>query len=299
MTLSCYVCRKVITGYDHFNEVRRIFFCPFPLLMQIEHRHDLVSLSGRKARANVYFGIKSKSGIKKKYIYLPFYLLSYSCCHQVEEAQKKAIAKYRKEHPEMGEDALQIELPKATGEASDSRGRRRQGRRMPLYERIEPLQPELDHLRRLHGAVHQRNPAAGVEPALRLANLFQRAHPAPEIPEARLPQPQPNHLRPARAGQHLQAQEAPQQNGGELPRHHEDNWVHLRRSAQQRRALGGKFVGDNLRDPRPAGLPNDPTKPVPRPQGSRAGGVRMDPGNRGRVDEWRRGVRGPEDGAAL
>ena len=300
MTVSCYVCRKVITGYEHFNEVRRIFFCSFPLLMQIKYRHDLVSLSEQKARVNVYSGIKSRIGIRKRFVHLQFCLLLYSCCHQVEEAQKKAIAEYRKEHPEMGEDALQVELPKVTGEASDSRGQRRRGRR---YERIEPLIPaqhlELDRHRRLHGAVQQRDPAAGIEPVLRLGDFFERVPPAPRIPEAQLPRSQQNPPRSVRAGQHLLVQEAPQQRGGDVPRHNEDNWVHLRRLAQQRRALAGKFAGNNLRGPHPAALPNDPTHPVPRLQGNRAGGVRMDPANRGRVDEWRRGIPGAEDGAVL
>jgi len=255
----------------------------------------MVSLSVRKVRASVCFGIKSRRGIRKRYIHLPFCPLSYSRCHQVEEAQEKAIAEYRKEHPEMGEDTLQVELPRTTGEASDPRGQRRRGRRMHI-EPLFPVLPELDRHRRLHGAVNQRDPAPGVEPAFRFVNFFQRAHPAPGVPGVQLPQPHPNPSRPARAGQHLQAQEAPQQREGDL---REDNWVHLRRLAQQRRVLAGNFAGNNPRDPRPVTLQNDPAHPVSQVQGNRAGGVRMDPVNRGRVDEWRRGVPRPEDGAAL
>lgn len=263
--------------------------------MRIEYRHDLVSLSVQKVRASVYFGIKSRRGTRKRYIHLPFCPPSYSRCHQVEEAQKKAIAEYRKEHPEMGEDTLQVELPKATGETSDlARGQRRRGRRMHI-EPLFPVLPVLDR-HRLHDAVNQRNPAPGVEPAFRFVNFFQRAHPAPGV---QLPQPQLNPPRPARPDRHLHAQEAPQQRGGDLRIHHEDNWAHLRRLTQQRRALAGKFAGNNLRDPLPAALPNDPAHPVPQLQGNRAGGVGMDPMNRGRVDEWRRGVPRPEDGAAL
>lgn len=306
-TLSCYVCRKVITGYDHFNEVCHIFLCSFPSLIRVEHRRDLVSLNGQKMRANVYFGIKSRRGIRKRYIRLSFCLSSCSRCYQVEEAQKRAVAEYRKEHPEIGEDTLKVELPKGTAEASGSRDQRRRGRRVPLYERIEPLRPaqdlELERHRRLREAVHQhhvQDPAAGIEPALQLTNLFRRAHPAPENPEMQLPQPQSNFPRPARTDQNLQeAQGAPQQRGEDLRRHHEDNWVHMRRLAQQRRVLAGKFAGNNLRNPRPAALPDNPIHTMPRLQGNRVGGVRMDPVDRGRVDEWRRGVPGPEDDAAL
>ena len=29
--MSCYVCRKVIHGYEHFNQVRLVAACPIPL----------------------------------------------------------------------------------------------------------------------------------------------------------------------------------------------------------------------------------------------------------------------------
>ena len=184
----------------------------------------------------------------------------------------------------MGEDTLQVELPKVTGEASGSRGPRRRGRRVPFYDRIEPL--------------------VGIELAPLFADVFrQRAHLGPNIPEVQPPpQPQPilPDLHPVRAGQHLQGgQEAPQQHREGLGRHHEDNWLRRRRLLQQQRALVGKFAGNNVRNPRPAALPDDPVNPIPRLQGNRAGRVRMDPADRGRVDEWRRGIPGPEDEAVL
>ena len=204
----------------------------------------------------------------------------------------------------MGEGALHVELPKATGEASGSIVPRRRARPVPLYDRIEPLRPAQDpglHHRRLLEAVrqhHMRDLGAGIEPAFQFANVFQMAHRAPEIPEVRLPQPQPNipSLHPVRAGQHRQ--EVPQQH--EDPQsHQEENWIRRRRLVQQQRVLTGKFAENNLGNPRPAGLPDDPMCSLPRLQGNRAGGVRMDPMDRGRVDQWRRGVPGPEDGAAL
>jgi hypothetical protein len=206
----------------------------------------------------------------------------------------------------MGEDALQVNLPKTTEEASGSRPQRRR-RRVPPYERIEPLRPAQDpefnrHLR-LHGIINQphvRGPAAGIGPPLQLADLFQRVLPPPVIRGGWVPLPQPNPLHPVRADQHPQeVQEAPRERGEEDPRNHGDNWAHLRRLAQQRRVLAGKFIGNNLRGPRPAALPDDPTRFMPLLQGNRVGGVRMDPVDRGRVDEWRRGIPGPGDGAAL
>jgi len=204
----------------------------------------------------------------------------------------------------MGEDTLQVELPGATGEASGSRGPRQRARRPRLH--VRPAQdPELERHRRLLEAVQypMQDLGAGIEPAVQFADVFQVAHPAPEIPEVPLPQPQPNvpPLHPVGVGQHRQeADQVPQQRGGDPPQHHEDNWVHRRRLAQQQRVLAGKFARNTLRILRPAALPDDPANPIPRLQGNRAGGVRMDPVDRGRVDQWRRGVPGPaKDGAAL
>ena len=59
------------------------------------------------------------------------------CCCQVEDAQKKAIAEYQKEHPDIGEDVFKFELPKATGQASGSNNL------PPTHERIAPLDPGL------------------------------------------------------------------------------------------------------------------------------------------------------------
>lgn len=200
----------------------------------------------------------------------------------------------------MGEDALQVNLPKAIEEASVSRPQRRR-RRVPPYERIEPLRPAqdpgLNHHLRLHGAINQpqvQGPAVGIEPPLQLAGLFQRVLPPPVIRGGWVPQPQPNPLHHAGADQRPEeVQEAPREQADG------DNWVRLRRLAQQRRVLAGKLIGNNLRDPRPAALPDDPIHFMPLLRGNRVGGVRMDPVDRGRVDEWRRGIPGPEDGAAL
>jgi len=184
----------------------------------------------------------------------------------------------------MGEDVLQVELPKATGEASGSRWQRRGGRRVPPRERIEPLRPaeEPDHHFRLHGAAlpyRMWNPAAGLELAFPYPNLPQMDNPAPGIAAVQLPQPQQNRpylVHPARAGQHpREVQEPPKQPGEDARRHPEDNWARRRRLVQQRQVLAGRFAE------------------------IRAGGARMDPVDRGRVDEWRRGVPGPEDGAVL
>ena len=204
----------------------------------------------------------------------------------------------------MGEDALHVELPKATGEAGGSRP---PARPVPPYNRIEPLRlaqdPGNDRRRRILRAIRLRDPGPGIEAALRFGNPFQRAQPAPEIPEAQLPQLQPNIEipRPIGVGQHVPVQEAVEQRGEDLQQHQEDVRVQRRRLLQQQRALAEKFAGNNLRNPPPA-LPDDPIHPIPRLRGNRAGGVRMDPMDRGRIDQWRRGVpdpKGPEEGAVL
>lgn len=195
----------------------------------------------------------------------------------------------------MDEDTLHVELPEVTGEASNPRNPRPRARPVPLYDRIEPLRlardPEVDRHPRLveFETIHQDY----------FANAFLRAPPAPEIPGVHLPRPQLDipHLRPAGAAEHLQdAQGAPQPRGEGLRRLQEDIWVQQRRLVQQQRVLAGRVAGHNLRNPRPAALPDAPIHPIPRPRGNGAGGVRMD---RGRVDQWRREVPGPGDGAAL
>ena len=203
----------------------------------------------------------------------------------------------------MGEDALHVELPKATtGEAGGSRNPRPRARPVPLYDPIEPLRlaqgPELDRHRRLFEVIHREH----------IANAPQRPHPELEIPAEYLPQPRLNmpYLPPVglpRYDQYLQnAQEALQLHEENLRRHHEDIWVQQRRLAQQERVLAGRFAENNLRVQRPAALPDNPVRPIPWPRGNRVGGARMDPADRGRVDQWRRGVPGvggPENGATL
>jgi hypothetical protein len=54
-----------------------------------------------------------------------------------------------------------------------------------------------------------------------------------------------------------------------------------------------------LRNPHPAALPDHHFGPILRPQGNGGGGVRMDPDDRGRVDQWRRRVVDPGEGATL
>jgi len=102
------------------------------------------------------------------------------------------------------------------------------------------------------------------------------------------------HTHPEKLGNVQQAQWIPQERG-----HQEENGVRRRHLAQQQWALAGRLAGNDLRNPRPAALPDDPTHAIPRLQGNKPGGVRMNPMDRGRVDQWRRGVPGPEDGAAI
>jgi hypothetical protein len=304
-TLSCYVCREIITGYGHFDEVRHIFFSSHPLQMRVEPSHDPVSLNGQNMRVNACFGIKSRNGIRKRYVH---HHTSHSprscaqCCYQVEEAQKRAIEEYRKEHPEVGEDVLQVEPPKATGETSGSRNPRPQAPPMVFHNPIEPLHraqnPDVNPYRRLLELARQehiQDLEPGVQAAPRLENAFQRAYPVPEIPELHLPQPRANmpNPRPVGAAQNLQE---------DLQRHHEELWVQQRRLVQQQRVLAGRFAGGHLGDPGPAVLLDDLIPPIPRRQRNRAGAVRLDPMDRGRVDQWRRGVpepQAPGEGAVL
>ena len=193
----------------------------------------------------------------------------------------------------MGEDALQVELPKATGEGSGSRIPR--ARPVPLYDRIEPLRPlqnpELDYHRRLFEAFRQ-NHMWDQGPGIQAVPQFHWHHLVPEIPEVHLPQPRPNEYQLAP----LQLRE------GGLRQQHEDMRVQQRHVVQQQRVLTGKSAGGGLGNPRPAPLPDNPTHPVPRRRRNRAGGLMVDPVDRGNLDQWQRGVPGPRDpegGAAL
>jgi len=193
----------------------------------------------------------------------------------------------------MGKGALHVELPKATGEASGSTGPRLRARPAPLFpnELLHLAQdPELNRRRQGWEAPRQRH-----GPALQFANVLQKVHPAPEVPDVHLPQPKIPYLFPVRAGQHQQrAQEVPQQRDEELRRHLEEVWTPRRRLAQQQRVLAGIFTRNNLRNPHPPALPDDPIHPIPQPQGNEAGGMIMDQMDRGGVDLRRRVVPGPE-----
>lgn len=181
----------------------------------------------------------------------------------------------------MGEEALKIELPKATDEASGSKAPRRRARRPPLYERIEPLRPAQEPGFNRH---HE------LLAAIRVRNQEAHLQPQPNAPQ----------LDPAMADQRPpEAQEAPQQPAKNPGRRQEDNWVHRRRVTQQQRVLAGRFDGNNLRNPRPAASMDHTFDHIPRPQGNGGGGVRINPVERGRVDQWRRRVVDPGDGGAL
>ena len=183
----------------------------------------------------------------------------------------------------MGEDMLKVELPKATtGEASGSvEAPRRRARPPPVYERIEPLRHVLERHRPLV-AVFRRE-------------LARNPDDHPPQPEPDIPQ-----LDPAMVGQHPREIQEILQRHVEIPnlerQPEPDDWVHRRRVAQQQRVIRGRFAGGDLRNQRPAAPPD---APAPRIHENRRGGARMDPVDRGRVDQWRRRVVDPGDGAAL
>lgn len=248
-TLSCYVCRAVITGYDHFNE----------------SRPGQAQRPGQAGKCKLWDKVEERHE------------------KEVEEAQKQAIAEYRKEHPEMGEDALKVELPKTTSEAGGSEGQRQQAHLPPRYERINPLLPvqvpELNRYRQRLAAARAR------------------------VLEVQLPRPQQNapQLDPAmadhRRAEVQRAQRQPVENTGQPQ---EGNLVHKQELPQKRRDHAGKFVGNNSRNPRPAALPDNIVNPTQRPRGNRTDGARMNPAGRGRGGRWRVAVDPrPGDGAAL
>lgn len=191
----------------------------------------------------------------------------------MEEAQKQAIAEYRKEHPEMGEDTLKVELPK-TSEAGGSEGQRQQAHLPPRYEPINPLHPvqvpELNRYRQRLAAARAR------------------------VLEAQLPRPQQNApqlgtaMADHRRAEVQQAQRQPVEKTGQPQ---EGNLAH-------RRDHTGRFVGNNSRNPRPAALPDNTVNPTQRPRGNRTNGVRMNPAGRKQEDRWRVAV-DPGDGAVL
>src|ERR1700753_987049 len=74
ITLSFYVCREIVRGYEHFDDVRRVFFRPLPPLTWLDYSHDLASLDGGDGRQNACFGTKSKKGMTKRSVCLTFFL---------------------------------------------------------------------------------------------------------------------------------------------------------------------------------------------------------------------------------
>lgn len=186
-------------------------------LMQIEHSRDLVSLNGQGKQGSACSGIKWRKDTRKRSLFLPFFPFRAQRFHQVEDAQKKAIAEYRKDHPDMGEDTFKVDSPKTTGEAGSSGGAPRQAPPAPAYKRIVPLRAAFERHRPL--LVPRRG---------RIRN-----------PGDPLPQPQPDIPRfdPAAAAQHPRdAQGAPQ---------------------QRARDITGRFVGRNLRIQPPVPQPKE------------------------------------------
>lgn len=181
----------------------------------------------------------------------------------------------------MGEDSLKVELPKPTGEASGSVEPPRRVRRLPVYERIEPLRPTMvRHLPLL--------------PALRPERARNPANHLPQL------QPIIPHNDPFTFGQQhpreVQGEQRQQRaaNPEGLPKI--DDWIQAQRAATQQRVLLERFAERNLRALLPAAAPE---APIPRPQENRAGGVKIGPADRERVDQWRRTVVDPGDEAAL
>lgn len=72
-TLSCYVCRKAVNGYDHFIDPNNTTSKKCVLYDTVEQRH----------------------------------------ADEVKEAAERALEKYKQEHPDVDETAIKVDLPQA------------------------------------------------------------------------------------------------------------------------------------------------------------------------------------------
>ncbi|KAF9054814.1 hypothetical protein BJ165DRAFT_1337360 [Panaeolus papilionaceus] len=77
-TLSCYICRQVIKGYDHFNQMPNQ---PGP--------------SRKSGKCSLWDKVEERHA------------------EEVKAAHDKAMEKYREEHPDVETDALKVDLPPA------------------------------------------------------------------------------------------------------------------------------------------------------------------------------------------
>ncbi|PPR00601.1 hypothetical protein CVT24_005442 [Panaeolus cyanescens] len=77
-TLSCYVCRQIIRGYDHFDQMP-----------------GAPGTSKKAGKCSLWDKVEERAA------------------EEVKAAHDRAMAKYREEHPDVETDALKVDLPKA------------------------------------------------------------------------------------------------------------------------------------------------------------------------------------------
>ncbi|TDL14424.1 hypothetical protein BD410DRAFT_203972 [Rickenella mellea] len=91
-TVSCYICRKIINGYDHFQTVR----IPIPAKQFIYHNSaPLQTPVQNQGKCVLWDPVEQRHD------------------QEVAAARQRAMEEYRREHPDINEKDLAVELPKA------------------------------------------------------------------------------------------------------------------------------------------------------------------------------------------
>lgn len=86
-TLSCYTCRQVITGYEHYADSGRL---------------NAPGQTGRRV-CLLHDAVEQRAGV------------------EVEAAAKKALQEYREKHPDMPEEAIKIDMKNVPGTSAQGR----------------------------------------------------------------------------------------------------------------------------------------------------------------------------------
>lgn len=200
-TLSCYICREIIHGYDHFDEV--IFI--------VVHFSSIVT----KRTSVVFIGAKTevfpekmcslgqsrgtaRAGGQRKFLISIHFagdlnVVSFPTFFQAAAAREKAIKQVKTENPDLDKKELEVELPKVhTGPAVGPAAQVRRGN-VHHHQQDYPLifPPDFD----LPPALRQQ-PAREPQPRFRLPQPERRRQPPLALPPARLRPPAPLVLPP-------------------------------------------------------------------------------------------------------
>jgi hypothetical protein len=128
-TMSCYICRQVIRGYDHFGNVSLwliLFRCPSSCSWFLFHIRSHRLIRAVQTPKNVYCGIPLNRDTQTRWASsfhschrlcesgYSFELAIFSNLTQVTKAAQEALEEYKRQHPNMDQEelkAIEVDLP--------------------------------------------------------------------------------------------------------------------------------------------------------------------------------------------